>query len=149
MTIKMYHPKHTGFGIFHEEFALTTVFVTDDEGRVHVNPEIIEADEDCVVIEYWGEEVMGTAVTMATMTHEEALTIAKRNHYRVVINRQTFEWYEGNRRQMAQWCAGFVKRRGSRMHLIPISMNDSLALIERTKKIVYWTNSRRCEIVAA
>ena len=86
MTVKMYHPKHTGFGIFHEEFALTTVFVTDDDGRVHVNPVIIEADGDCVVIEYWGEEVMGTAVTMATMTPAEALAIAKRNHYLSLIH---------------------------------------------------------------
>ena len=149
MTVKMYQPKHTGFGIFHEPFALTTIFVTDDNGRVHVNPEIIEADGDCVVIEYYGEEVMGTAITMCTMTHEEALAIAKRNHYRVVINLQTFEWYEGNRRHAPEWCAGFVKRRGSRMHLVPITMDDCLALVGRTKKIVYWTNSRRCEIIAA
>ena len=149
MTVKMYQPKHTGFGVFHEEFALTTVFVTDDRGRVHVNPEIIEADEDCVVIEHYDEEVMGTAVMLATMTPAEALTIAKRNHYRVVINHQTFEWYEGNRKQMPQWCAGFMKRRGARMHLVPITMDDCLALVEKSKKIVYWTNSRRCEIIAA
>ena len=149
MKIQVLRPKHTPFGIIREAFPITTVFVTDDEGRVHVNPVITETDKDCVIFEYYDEDLIGTAVTIATMTPEEALRIAKRNYYTIIIDNQLFEWWKGNRRQMPQWCAGFTKKRGHRTHLVPASMEDCLALVAKTKKIVYWTNSRRCDIIAA
>ena len=95
------------------------------------------------------EERVGTAVALATLTPEEALRIAKRNNYTAEINGRRFEWWPGNRREMPQWCAGYVKRRGSRIHLIPVNDEQAMGLINGTHKISYWTNSNRCEIVAA
>ena len=149
MKITLSKYVHTLYGTTLEEYSPATVFVTDDRGRVHVNPEIIEADDDCVVFEYYGEEVMGTAVALATMTPEEALRIAMKLKLRAIIGKQEFAWWPGNRRHSGQWCAGFRKKRGTRTHLVPASFDDCLELIEGTKKIVYWTNSRRCDIVAA
>ena len=83
MQIKLYKKQEHIFGTSLVELPLLTVFVTDDEGVVHQNPEILEQDGDCVVIKYdWNpagepEERMGTAVTIATMTAEEALTHRK------------------------------------------------------------------------
>jgi len=155
MKIKLYKGTRTPFGISLTELPPTTVFVTDDEGVVHQDPEILEQDGDCVVIKYdWNprgqpEERVGTAVALATLTPEEALRIAKRNHYVADINGSRFEWYEGSRRQIPQWCAGFVKKRGHRMHLVPVTNEQALEIVNKIKKIVYWTNSRRCEIVVA
>jgi len=156
MKIKLYKEVQTPYGsTLLDPLSPTTVFVTDDEGVVHQNPEILEQDGDCVVIKYdWNpagepEERMGTAVALATLTPAEALRIAKRNRLVAEINGRRFEWWNGNRRQMPQWCAGFVKRRGSRIHLIPVSDDQALGLIHGTHKISYWTNSHRCEITAA
>ena len=142
------------FGYFYEELAATTVFVLTDDNEVYVNPEILEEDDEIVVFKssnFYGSDIeqMGTAVTLATCTPAEALKIAKAKGYRVVIENRLFEWSRGTRRNPTRWCAGFVKNRGSRVHLIPASMDDCVALVEGTKKITYWTNSRRCEIVAA
>ena len=155
MEIKLYKPDNTPFGRLLKELPLLTVFVTDDEGVVHINPKILEQDGECVVIEYdWNpagepEERIGTAVTIATMTAEEALRIAKRARLVAQINGRRFEWWAGNRKRLPQWCAGFVKRRGSRTHLIPVTDDQALGLVHGTHKITYWTNSNRCEIVAA
>jgi len=155
MKIKLYKGIRTPFGISLTELPPTTVFVTDEEGVVHQDPEILEQDGDCVVIKYdlslpgEPEERMGTAVALATLTPEEALRIAKRNNYTAEINGRRFEWWPGNRREMPQWCAGYVKRRGSRIHLIPVNDEQAMGLINGTHKISYWTNSNRCEISAA
>ena len=146
MKIEIYNTHNGNFPV---KFSPSTIFVTDDEGRIHVDPEIIEADGDCVVFEWNGEELMGTAVAMIFMTPEEALRIAKRMHYRAVIDNRIFEWSQMSRRRMGQWCTGFVKRGGSRTWLLPVSDEDALALVNKTKKLVYWTNSRRAEIIAA
>jgi len=146
MKIEIYN---THGGHFPVKFQPTTIFVTDDLGQTHVDPEIIEADGNCVVFEYCGEELMGTAIAMVNLTAPEALCIAKRNRYRAVINDQIFEWSQMTRRRMGQWCTGFTKRRGSRTWLLPVSDVDALALINKTKKLVYWTNSHRAEIIAA
>jgi hypothetical protein len=155
MKIKFYKQYKTLAGVFLADLPTTTVFVTDDQGVVHQDPEILEQDGDCVVIKYdWNpagepEERMGTAIAVAMMTPEEALRIAKRKRYTVDINGRRFEWWPGNRREMPQWCAGYVKRRGSRTHLIPVNDEQALGLINGTHKISYWTNSNRCEITAA
>ena len=79
MQIKLYKTQEHMFGTSHVELPPTTVFVTDDEGVVHRNPEILEQDGDCVVIKYdWNpagepEERMGTAVALAMLTPVEAL----------------------------------------------------------------------------
>mgnify|MGYP003661300525 CR=1 FL=1 len=151
MKIKLYKEVRTPFGTSLEELPLTTVFVTDDEGVVHQDPEILEQDGGCVVYNTSGEpeERMGTAVALATLTPVEALRIAKRNRLVANINEKRFEWWHGNRRERPQWCTGFVKRRGSRIHLIPVNEEQALGLIHGTHKISYWTNSHRCEITAA
>ena len=155
MEIKLYKQVETPFGTHHEELPPTTVFVTDEEGVVHQNPEILEQDGDCVVIKYdWNpvgepEERMGTAVALATLTPVEALRIAKRSQLIARINGQLFEWWPGNRREMAQWCAGYRKKRGTRTHLIPVTDEQALGLIHGTHKISYWTYTNRCEITAA
>ena len=119
MKIKFYKPYKTPAGVFLADLPPTTVFVTDEEGVVHQDPEILEQDDDCVVIKYdWNlagepEERMGTAIAIAMMTSEEALRIAKRIRYTVEINGRRFEWWPGNRREMPQWCAGFRKKRGN------------------------------------
>ena len=155
MKIKFYKPYKTPAGVFLADLPPTTVFVTDDEGVVHQDPEILEQDGDCVVIKYdWNpagepEERMGTAIAIAMMTPEEALRIAKRIRYTVEINGRRFEWWPGNRREAPQWCAGFRKKRGTRTHLIPVNEEQAIGLIHGTHKISYWTNSNRCEITAA
>ena len=155
MEIKLYKQVETPFGTHHEELPPTTVFVTDEEGVVHQNPEILEQDGDCVVIKYdWNpvgepEERMGTAVALATLTPIEALRIAKRNRLVARINGKHFEWWSGNRRKMPQWCAGYRKKRGTRTHLIPVTDEQALGLIHGTHKISYWTYTNRCEITAA
>ena len=151
-TIKMYDRVHTPFGYAHEEFAPTTVFVTCDSDMIYVNPEIIESDDDCVVfLDNGGNERMGTAVTMATMTLEEALVISRRGRSRILrVNGLSFEWSAPTRRTHSTWCVGFRKQRGTRTHLLKLeSMKQALELAQGTKTIRYWTNSRRASIVAA
>ena len=154
MKIKLYKTQNHIFGFSLVELPPTTVFVTDDEGVVHQNPEILEQDGDCVVIKYdWNpagepEERMGTAVGLAMLTPAEALQIAKRSQLVAEINGRRFEWWPGNRREAPQWCAGFIKRRGNRTHLIPVTDEQALGLVNGTHKISYWTNSNRCEITA-
>ena len=152
MKIRMFHLKPGPFGPTRAEYAPTTVFVTTDSGAVHVNPTIIENDDECVVfIDTAGEEAMGTAVTLATMTPAEALYIARRSLERsLVMGGCSFEWSRGTRRNPPTWCVGFQKQRGHRTHLLPCSdMDTCLDIAEGRKTIRYWTNSRRCEIVAA
>ena len=155
MEIKLYKQVETPFGTHHEELPPTTVFVTDEEGVVHQNPEILGQDGDCVVIKYdWNpvgepEERMGTAVALATLTPIEALRIAKRNRLVARINGKHFEWWPGNRRELPQWCTGYQKKRGTRTHLIPVTDEQALGLIHGTHKISYWTYTNRCEITAA
>ena len=151
-TLKMYDRVRTPFGYTHEELAPTTVFVTGDNDMIYVNPEIIESDDDCVVfLDNRGNECMGTAVTMATMTLEEALYIARRGYGRILkVNGLSFEWSAPTRRSPSEWCVGFRKQRGTRTHLLKLeSMEQALELAQGTKTIRYWTNSRRASIVAA
>jgi len=155
MKIKLYKTVKTPFGTHLEELPPTTVFVTDEEGVIHRNPEILEQDGDCVVIKYdWNpcgepEERMGTAVALATLKPFEALRIAKRKHLVADIDGRRFEWWPGNRRELPKWCAGYRKKRGTRTHLIPVDEQQALGLIFGTHKISYWTNSNRCEITKA
>ena len=159
-TISLAKLKSHAFGAFLEDLPLTTVFVNDDDGRWHINPTILDEDEDCVVFELKGGlygrlpssvtvELMGRAVALATLTPQEALEIARQHRLHLTYNNRYFCWSQPTRRSSSEWCAGFRKRRGSRTHLIPVSFEQSLDLIAGTKKITYWTNSRRCEIVAA
>ena len=97
MKIKLYKEVQTPFGsTLLDPLSPTTVFVTDDEGVVHQNPEILEQDGDCVVIKYdWNpagepEERMGTAVALAMLTPAEALRIAKRSRACGANQWQTF-----------------------------------------------------------
>ena len=94
---------------------------------------------------------MGTAVTMATMTLDEALVISRRGRSRILrVNGLSFEWSAPTRRTPSTWCVGFRKQRGTRTHLLELeSMKQALELAQGTKTIRYWTNSRRASIVAA
>ena len=143
--------KHHAFGAFLENLSVTTVFATDDTGRWFINPEIIEEDADCVVFKATGtsSEQIGRAVALATLTPTEALEIARQHRLHLTYDNRYFCWSQATRRTNSEWCAGFRKKRGSRTHLVPVSLDQSLELIAGTKKITYWTNSRRCEIVAA
>ena len=154
MTISLATPTLTPYGQFLEEYAPTTVFVTDDNGRWYINPTIHEEDGDCVVFEHSGEdwsygEMIGRAVALATLTPTEALEIARQHRLHLTYNNRYFCYSAPTRKHMSEWCAGFRKKRGTRTHLIPVTFEQSLELIAGTKKITYWTNSRRCDIVAA
>ena len=159
-TISLAKLAHNMFGTHLEDLAPTTVFVNDDDGRWHINPTILDEDEDCVVFELKGGlygrlpstasvEMMGRAVALATLTPQEALEIARQHRLHLTVDNRYFGWSQATRRSPSVWCAGFRKKRGSRTHLIPVTLEQSLELIAGTKKITYWTNSRRCEIVAA
>lgn len=152
-TISLAKIKHHAFGAFLEDLPLTTVFAKGDNDRWYINPLILEEDGDCVVFEstsfYDNEEQIGRAVALATLTPTEALEIARQHRLHLTYNNRYFCWSQPTRRSSSEWCAGFRKRRGSRTHLIPVTLEQSLDLIAGTKKITYWTNSRRCEIVAA
>ena len=143
--------KHHAFGAFLEELALTTVFATGDNGRWFINPENIEEDGECVVFKAAGapEEQIGRGVALATLTPQEAIEIARQHRLHLTYNNRFFCWSQPTRRTSSEWCAGFRKKRGSRTHLVPVSVDQSIELIAGTLKITYWTNSRRCEIVAA
>ena len=154
MTITLATPTLTHFGLFLEPLAPTTVFVTDDNGRWYINPTIHEEDGDCVVFEHSGEdwsfgEMIGRAVALATLTPSEALEIARQHRLHLTYNNRYFCYSTPTRNRMSEWCAGFRKKRGTRTHLVPATFDQSLELIAGTKKITYWTNSRRCEIVSA
>lgn len=153
-TISLAKLAHNMFGTHLEPLALTTVFATDDNGRWWINPEIIEEDADCVIFKASGtcenpEEQIGRAVALATLTPIEALEIARQHRLHLTYNNRYFCYSQATRHSFSEWCAGFRKQRGTRTHLIPVSFEQSLELIAGTKKITYWTNSRRCEIVAA
>ena len=143
--------KSHAFGTFLEELALTTVFTNDDNGFWFINPEIIEEDGDCVVFKAAGTstERIGRGVVLATLTAQEALEVARQHRLHLTYNSRYFCWSQPTRRSSSEWCAGFRKNRGSRTHLVPVTVGQSLELITGTKKITYWTNSRRCEIIAA
>lgn len=154
MTISLATPALTIYGQILEEFAPTTVFAVDDNGRWYIDPIIHEEDGDCVVFEKTGDgwtygEMIGRAVALATLTPTEAIQIARQHRLHLTCNNRYFCWSAPTRRRDSEWCAGFRKKRGSRTHLIPVTVDQSLELIAGTKKITYWTNSRRCEIVAA
>ena len=145
---------HNMFGTHLEPLAPTTVFATDGDGRWFINPEILDEDEDCVVFKATGrwesdEEQIGRAVALATLTPTEALEIARQHRLHLTYNNRYFCYSQATRRSFSEWCAGFRKRRGTRTHLVPVSFEQSLGLIEGSLKITYWTNSRRCEVVAA
>ena len=151
ITLHYYEP--TPFGLMKHAYEPTTVFVTDDVGLVYENPTIIDADGECVIfVDKCGEERMGTAVTAATVTAEEALRIARRSLHRSVSfsNGLCFEWSAPKRNQAARFCVGFRKQRGTRTHLLLCEdMATCLDLAENRKTIRYWTRSRRAEIVPA
>ena len=151
MTISLAKWKNTDFGAFLEPLSPTTVFVFDDDGEIWIDPEISECDGDVVVwhTPYTREERMGRAVALSCLTPAEALEVARRHRLHLTYNNRYFCWSQPTRRSLSQWCAGFRKQRGSRTHLIPVTFEQSLELIAGTKKITYWTNSRRCDIVAA
>ena len=150
MTIKLSELHRNAFGAYYEPLASNSVFVFTDEGRVFRNPTILETDDDIVVFKnYAGDECMGTAVALPFLTPAEAIHVARELQFYLEYNGRAFAWSRGTRNRLPQWCAGFVKKRGTRIHLVPASVDDCVALIEGTKKITYWTNSRRCEIVAA
>ena len=154
MTITLATPTLTPFGLIFEALPPTTVFATDDNGRWFINPIIHEEDEDCLVFEQRGEdwstgELIGRAVALACLTPAEAIEIARQHRLHLTYNNRYFCWSAPTRRTDSEWCAGFRKKRGTRTHLVPVTVAQSLELIAGTKKITYWTNSRRCEIVAA
>ena len=153
MTISLAKSVQTPFGFFPEALPLTTVFVLDDTGRWHMNPTILESDEDCVVFEVTNAlgrvEMMGRAVALPCLTPQEALEVARQRRLELTYNNRFFCWSQATRRRPAEWCAGFRKRRGSRTHLIPATHEQCIKLIEGTLKITYWTNSNRCTFVAA
>lgn len=158
MKISLATPTLTIAGLVLEELAPTTVFTCGDNGRWYIDPIIHEADDDCVVFEKTGGteehgwsygEMIGRAVTLATLTAAEALEIARQHRLHLTCNGRHFCWSAPTRKHDSVWCAGFRKKRGTRTHLVPATFEQSLELIAGTKKITYWTNSRRCEIVAA
>ena len=153
-------PTLTPFGLFNEALPPTTVFVQDEDGRWHMDATITDQDGDCVVFEisggiygrdgdHWCCEMMGRAVALACLTPSEALEIARQHRLHLTYNNRYFCYSAATRRSFSEWCAGFRKKRGTRTHLIPVTFEQSLELIAGTKKISYWTNSRRCEIVPA
>lgn len=154
MKISLATPSLTPWGYNLEEYAPSTVFVTDDTGRWYINPKIHETDEDCVVFEDCGEdwsrgEMMGRAVALAFLTPQEAVEIARQHRLHLWYNDRYFCWSAPTRKRMSQWCAGFRKQRGTRTHLIPATLEQSLKLIKGTLKISYTTRSNRCQFVLA
>lgn len=121
-----------------------TEWVFTENGGVLRDPVIIDRDEDIVeykLCETSPNSYLGNIVVTATLSISEALMIAKRLNYRVIINNKTFAAdTKGN------LCAGFVKRRGHRLWLLPCTVAEAKELIKGTKKLVYWTNSKRAEI---
>lgn len=153
MTISLAKSVQTPFGFFPEALPVTTVFVLDDTGRWHANPQILESDEDCVVFEvtnaFGRVELMGRAVALPCLTPQEALEVARQHRLELTYNNRFFCWSHPTRKRMSEWCAGFRKQRGTRTHLIPATLEQSLKLIEGTLRISYTTYSNRCQFVLA
>jgi len=127
----------------------TTPIVFRDSGGIFVNPEIIEADGEDVIFKssksYRDEEMLGKAVTIATLTASEVIKLAKSGiDYDVRVNNKLFA-----RDRRGSFCAGFVKQRGYRTWLMPVSDEDAISLMEGTKKIVYYTYNRGAKVIAA
>ena len=154
-TITLAKMTLTPFGVeWPEALPPTTVFATDDNGRWWINPIIHEEDGDCVVFESSGDgwstgELIGRAVALACLTPEEAVEIARQHRLHLTYNNRYFCYSKATRRSFSEWCAGFRKKRGTRIHLNPGTVEQSLGLIAGTKRITYWTNSRQAQVVAA
>ena len=96
-------------------------------------------------MKHFNEEELGKAVAVATLTAEEVIKIAKyTQRYEVYVNNQLFA-----RDRRGNFCAGFTKQRGYRVWLLPVSDEDAVGLIEKTKTIVYYTYNRGAKVVAA
>ena len=126
-----------------------THFCRDDEtGRWYAEPEIVEEDGECVIFKlsnwYNNAEKIGKAVHSACLTVDEAFEIAKIYGYSVTINNR---WFGTD--QHGDLCAGFTKKRGTRIWLLPVTMEEAYGLVDGSKKITYWTNSRHAKIEAA
>ena len=74
----------------------------------------------------------------------EAFEVAKLYGHSVTIDGR---WFGTDR--SGSLCAGFTKKRGTRIWLLPVSLEEAQGLVNGSKKITYWTNSRRAEIKAA
>ena len=128
----------------------TTTIVFGEEGGVYFDPEILDVDGDTVIfmpnfLNFYNKEELGKAVAVATLTAEEAIKIAKyTTTHDVYINNKL---YTRDRRGL--FCAGFTKKRGYRTWLLPVSDEDAIGIIEKTKKIVYYTYNRGAKVVAA
>ena len=126
----------------------TTAIVFGDEGGIFFNPNIIEADGEDVIFER-GEhhkgELLGKAVTPATLTVDEAIRLASAYiGYEVYVNNKLF-----TRDRRGNFCTSFVKQRGHRTWLLPVTYEDAKGIIEKTKRIVYYTYNRGAKVVAA
>jgi len=128
----------------------TTPIVFADNDVIYFDPEIVDVDGDVVIFipSFFNpnkEERLGRAVAIAMLTAEEAIKIAKyATNCDVYINNKL---YTRDRRGL--FCAGFTKKRGYRTWLLPVSDEDALGIIEKTKKIVYYTYNRGAKVVAA
>ena len=154
MNISLAQPTLTPYGYNLEEYAPSTVFVVSDSGRWYINPVLHDQDEDCVVFEDCGEdwsrgEMMGRAVALAFLTPQEAVEIARQHRLHLTYNNRYFCYSAPTRKRISQWCAGFRKQRGTRTHLIPATVEQSVKLIEGRLKISYTTYSNRCQFVVA
>lgn len=141
MTIKFTDDIFFGNTLFE---GATFVFCEDS---IFVNPEIIEADEDCVVIENGGEEILGKAVHAAFLTEEEALKISRRLNVFVNIDNKIFGWSQATKRRLPQFCYWFVKQRGTRFWGHRVNQEQALDLCAGRKELRYWTNSNKSELV--
>lgn len=128
----------------------TTAIVFGDEGGVYFNPEILDVDGDTVIftVKNWrgdAEEKLGKAVAVATLTAEEIIKVAKTAfNFDVYVNNKLF-----TRDRRGNFCAGFTKQRGYRTWLLPVSDEEAIGIIKKTKKIVYYTYNRGAKVVAA
>ena len=127
-----------------------TPIVFGDNGGIYIDPEIIDVDGEDVIFKArwrWTEtkEMMGKAVTVATLTMEEIIKLAKSGiDYDVRVNNKLFT---NDRR--GNFCAGFVKKRGYRTWLLPVTDEEACGLMEKTKKIVYYTYNGGAKVVEA
>lgn len=128
----------------------TATIVFGEERGIYFDPEILDVDGDTVIfmpnyLNHYNEEELGKAVAVATLTAEEVIKIAKyTQRYEVYVNNKLFA-----RDRRGNFCAGFTKQRGYRTWLLPVSDEDAIGIIEKTKKIVYYTYNRGAKVVAA